>query len=288
MRILITGANGFIGSALAARLLASGHTPIGAVRRTSPGARIEERPYDLSWTRVPPNLFDGIDVLVHTAFVRTSSRGDGFAMNVDGSLRLLEAARAANVPQCIFLSSFSAWPDARSEYGRQKFVLEGTFSAPGDAVVRPGLVVGNGGLFNTLRQTLLRAPLIPLVGGGTYPVQTVFIDDLVDAIERIIVEKLSGTFNVAEERSHTYAALCREITTQAGLRARFVYLPVWLTFATLTIAKPLGIALPMNLDNLLGLLASRPRETGSDLARLSITVRSMRESISSLDRPVRA
>src|SRR5713226_8719931 len=97
MKILVTGANGFIGRHVVAALLARGHQVVALVR---PAARVD----DLGW---PPSLevfradlrssgqlesaFDRVDVLVHLAGAVSGEADAQFAANVVGTERLLAA-----------------------------------------------------------------------------------------------------------------------------------------------------------------------------------------------------
>ena len=123
MRLAVTGATGLVGHFVVEEALCAGDQVVSLSRRApQPGffsAPVDHLPFDL--TAAPPPL-KGVDVLVHLAFLHTPGRyrggeGDdpaGFcAANLDGTLRLFEAARAAGVPRVLFLSSravYGAYP----------------------------------------------------------------------------------------------------------------------------------------------------------------------------------
>lgn len=111
-RIFITGANGFIGSRLAARLAAEGHELRGLVRRGSDTARLEGVPLE----RVEGDVRDrasleaaaeGARVVVHAA-ARVSDWGSTRAfrsVNVEGTRRAAAAALRAGARRFVFVSS---------------------------------------------------------------------------------------------------------------------------------------------------------------------------------------
>lgn len=162
--ILITGANGFIGSALRDALRARGHAPRTAGR--APAASI-----DCAWDMAgdaacPPEMLDGIDTVFHLAgkaHALAENRQDEteyFAVNTEGTRKLLDAAKRAGVQRFVYFSSVKAVGDAeqapwdetasapadtpygRSKYAAEQLVLHGGY-VPHPVVIRPCMVYGN-------------------------------------------------------------------------------------------------------------------------------------------------
>ncbi len=111
MKILVTGANGFIGSHLMRRLTAGrGGEVRGLVRETSDLCRLDGGGYDLCRGCLEEPLEEavaGCDAVVHTA-ARSSDWGgdeDFFRVNVEGTVNLARACAAAGVKRLIHLSS---------------------------------------------------------------------------------------------------------------------------------------------------------------------------------------
>ncbi len=252
--ILITGANGFIGSALLRRFAANGWRTIGCGRhkpaQLPPGAQWRE--YDLASTVLPPDLLDGVDVLVHAAMIR----GD-FDTNVAGSTLLLAEAERHGVGHVVFLSSLAAHDGALSQYGRHKRALERLFAEHGALVVRPGLVIGEGGAFGAMCEYLRGHRFVPLIDGGRQPLQTVFIDDLIDAVYAAVEAGTRGTFTVAEDEPVAYRAFYEALSTRLGKKITFVPIPFWTFDTVLRAASGIGLRLPIDRDSLLGLRAMR-------------------------------
>lgn len=115
MRLAITGGTGLVGQFLVAEALAAGDD-VTILSRSAPrpgqfAAPVAHRPYDLSGPL--PDL-SGFDALIHAAFAHEPGkyRGgegddpDGFLRrNLDGSVALFDAARAAGLSRVLFLSS---------------------------------------------------------------------------------------------------------------------------------------------------------------------------------------
>jgi nucleoside-diphosphate-sugar epimerase len=179
--VAITGASGYVGSAIARcfrvhgwqvlglgrrasppgnanlrggggeqRGLEGGRAPIGAeaaarrapIRTHAPPAPAANVSYDLASASLSIN-WTGIDALVHCAWdFRLTRWADIERINIRGSIRLMEAAREAGVRRGVFISSLSCFEGCRSLYGKGKLAVEREAARMGFAVVRPGLVYG--------------------------------------------------------------------------------------------------------------------------------------------------
>jgi NADH dehydrogenase len=254
--VAITGANGFVGSALLQTFADAGWRVIALTRRPIADPPVEWRRYDLLDDCAPAGLLAGVDVLVHCAYARRRPGADAFATNVHAAKMLFDAARGAGTKQLIFVSSLAAGGDAPSEYGRQKFRIEQMLDPNADTVVRAGLVLGNGGLFARMQAYLRRRSLVPLIDGGQQPVQTVDVDDLSCCILKIAEQDLTGLFTIADYPGTTYEQFYRLMAGSMRVRVRFISLPFWIFDTGLRVAEALRIPLPVDRDNLLGIRAA--------------------------------
>lgn len=164
-RILVTGANGFIGRRLCARLQADNACVRAILRTASNGPWEEAVIADLGKSPLAEGCMDGIDTVFHLASkvhavdeVETDVAAYQ-AVNVDGTARLLDAAGAGNVRQFILFSSVKAAGEGddivldeaspaspTTVYGRSKLQAEQlVLKSPGIAkvvVIRPAMVYG--------------------------------------------------------------------------------------------------------------------------------------------------
>src|SRR6185369_7594112 len=125
--ILITGATGFIGARLATAALERGYAVRTLTRSdwsSAPWVSTSERFFGSLPSQIPATLFEGVDVVVHCAADVAGEGRQAAAVNVEGTRRLAERARAAGVKTFIFLSSQSARVDAPSAYGQTKYAAE--------------------------------------------------------------------------------------------------------------------------------------------------------------------
>ncbi|MCU1573013.1 MAG: NAD-dependent epimerase/dehydratase family protein [Micrococcaceae bacterium] len=206
MRVLVTGASGLLGRAVAQRLLDDGHAVRTLQRRSSGVAGAVDALGSLTDDDAVRRAVRDIDAVVHLA-AKVSFAGaaaDFEAVNVEGTRRLLAAAQRAGVRDVVFVSSPSvahfgssivgagagtADPvRARGNYARTKAAAELlalAADAPGFrvAAVRPHIVWGPGD--TQLVERVLdraRSGRLPLLGHGAALIDTTYIDNAASAI----------------------------------------------------------------------------------------------------------
>jgi len=282
--VAVTGASGFLGSALCRALAAKGFEVRALVRDPArfagpPGVRAAR--CDLP-DSIEEAALTGASALVHCAYAtRETDLARMRRVNEEGTRRLLEASRRAGVPRMLFISTVAASPDAPNYYARSKHALEAVFDPARDAIVRPGLIIGKDGhgLFQQLLDNLKGLGVVPLFGGGRQPLQTVHVDDVCEAIARILERNLAGAFNVAEPDPPTFAAFLRLLAERLGVRARFVPLPFGPVLAAVRSIEALRLPFPLRSESLLGLKGLQQLPVAEDLRRLDLRARSAAESL---------
>ncbi|MGM4906765.1 NAD-dependent epimerase/dehydratase family protein [Tardiphaga sp. 866_E4_N2_1] len=191
MRILITGASGFTGPAIVHELLGRGHTVVLALRQPHKAARygaglsvvtIGDLAGPIDWQ---PHL-EGIDAVIHGAALAHAGTHTTtqhlFAVNADGTDRLVRHCRRAGVGQVIYISSVRALvgtcsetaveedyaPQPTNDYGRSKLAAELAVIASGvkGAILRPPLVYGAFVRGNLALLARAAASPLPLPLGG--------------------------------------------------------------------------------------------------------------------------
>ncbi|CAB5036525.1 unannotated protein [freshwater metagenome] len=202
--IAVTGAGGFIGQALCARLAAEGALPVGIDRRDDARAQIEATGArfvraDVLDSGAIADALQDCDGLIHTAAIvgDWGSMEQFIEVNVRGSCSVFDAAEAAGVGRLVHLSSVASWgyeftgdleedasPRASgAPYADTKAASDYLALRRGAAVVRPGDVYGPGSVPWTIRPIeALRAGTFALPGKGDALMTLVYIDDLVDCI----------------------------------------------------------------------------------------------------------
>lgn len=206
MTVLVTGASGLLGGAVAAGLVTEGHEVRTFQRRASGVTGVVDARGSLTDPGAVEEAVAGCDAVVHLA-AKVSLAGDPAdfdRVNVDGTRRLLAAAARAGVSRFVQVSSPSvahagssitgddaqpADPErARGDYARTKAraeLLALAADAPGFAVVavRPHLVWGPGDTQLVARIVeRARAGRLPLLGDGQALIDSTYIDNAASAI----------------------------------------------------------------------------------------------------------
>ena len=255
MKVFLTGVTGYLGRTIAQHLLREGYRVGGSSRRAVSIPGVDVALATLG-ERVEPEIFNNCDVVIHAAHDFEAGSEN---KNIEGTLAMRDAASRAGVTRQIFLTSYSARPDAESEYGRTKYTIEGFFSDSASVNLRLGLVIGRGGLFARQRSILLRTPVVPLIGAGDSPVAVVAISHVVAATEVIIRTRASGFRNLFYDARPTMKEFVQAIKRHAGQRA--VLLPVGARFAMAAVKVARSVGLPIPVDP--GQIRSLQRNEGS-------------------------
>lgn len=277
MRVLVTGASGFIGGHLTAWLRERGHRVVGLSRHggsgsaggsgAGPGGAGRGVGVTVSARGdvvTGAGLWEaarGADAVIHLVGVIRERRGATFEqVHVQGTRNAVEAARAAGAERFVHMSALGAAPGSRSGYLRSKAAAEAIVRDSGLAwtVLRPSLVFGPGDDFfgRVLADLVRRPPLIPQVGDGRFPFRPVWVGDVVrafgGALERPAT--VGRTYEVVGPTEYTFRELLELVRGALGLRKPIVPVPL----AVMHLSLPLFALLPeppITRDQLLMLLA---------------------------------
>jgi nucleoside-diphosphate-sugar epimerase len=233
-------------------------------------------------------------LLVHAAYDLSLTRAtDIWRVNVDGTRRLLDAARTAGTDRTIVLSSMSAYDGTRQLYGRAKLDIEAMTHEAGGCAVRPGLVYGDdsGGMAGTLRK-LSALPAVPVIAGGS-GLYTVHERDLTAAVAALAEADVlpNDTVSVAHPAAVSIRDILRIFAEQEGRRCRFVPVPWQVVYATLRTAEAARVRMPFRADSLLGLVRGAPAVVNPEpVTHLGVSIRPFTEQLAGptpADRPQR-
>lgn len=284
MKIAVTGSSGFIGSALVEGFLNKGHSVIFMQRKppTSLRANIEHLHFDLRNPQLPDSI--DLNAIVHCAVMTHSPEDkDAEEVNIRATLALRDFCRAKGI-QFLFLSSMSAHERAESVYGRHKFQLEQLLDAPNETVLKLGLVVGvKGGLFQRISSAIAKSRIVPLVGDGRQPVQTVAVDEVAAVVAKCLDENVTGHFLLGSKKVYTLRELYWQIAKTQGKKPLFVPLPYFLFDIALGLAALLRLPLPVSSENLLGLKHLRTFDTEADMSRLGVTLQPLEKVLTAIN-----
>ncbi|HEX8612699.1 MAG TPA: SDR family oxidoreductase [Telluria sp.] len=196
MRILLTGANGFIGRHLLNVLLAEGYYVVAAVRKppaASTRARLSYIEADFAKDTdksVWLSRLDGIDVVINTVGIFREHGTQTFATVHSDTPRVLFAAcvESDDVRMVIQLSALGADQQAESAYHLSKKAADDYLALLPlrSAILQPSLVYGKDGVSARVFRTLASMPFCARFGTAPQLVQPIHVDDVVCAIASLV------------------------------------------------------------------------------------------------------
>jgi nucleoside-diphosphate-sugar epimerase len=261
MKVLVTGANSFVGLPLCRALYASGQGVTAAVRglRTLECEPFQALPVgDLDEAADWTQALAGSNMVVHLAarvHVMNDTEADPLtafrAVNVEGTLNLARQAAASGVKRFVFVSSVKVngesttlgrafteadFPNPQDAYGQSKHEAErGLRQLSADSglevvIIRPPLVYGPGvkANFAALMRAVQRGWPLPL-GAVHNQRSLVALSNLVDFIITCIThpQAANQTFLVSDGQDLSTAELVRGMSQATGVPARLLPVPVW-------------------------------------------------------------
>ena len=260
MNVFLTGATGFVGSHLVQGLVAAGHSvralvhSLGKAKTRAPG--IEYIPGNILEPASLRDIMPGCDAVIHLVGIIDESKGTTFErIHHEGTRKVVAAARASSIRRFVHMSALGTRPNAVVAYHKTKWKGEEAVRAGGIpwVILRPSIIYGPGDGFTTRMLELMRkAPLRPIVGSGRYPVQPVYIGDVVDCF----VQSLSSGAALRREvalggpRAMPIEEMLDELAAAAGIRKRKVHLPYWLMYANATLLEIFLPRPPVTCDQL--------------------------------------
>jgi len=262
MRVLVTGASGFVGSALCRELVSAGYPVTAVVRQplnsgllSSKRAVVSLEKLDVSPETDWRNALKGVSVIVHLAAKVHALKDKGFnppqiyqQTNTQGTLKLARDAVEAEIRRFVYLSSikvngektdggpftersksepFDAYARSKweAEQGLREIVAESGLEL---VILRPPLVYGPGVKANFLSLLRLVERNLPMPLGGIDNRRSLLaLDNLIDLL-RICIEhpKAAGqTFLVSDGEDISTPDLVQLIAGYMGFKARLFPVP---------------------------------------------------------------
>ncbi len=267
-RVLVTGASGLLGGAVAALLRTKGHQ-VRTFQRRASAAGTDEVLGSLTDPAAVRRAVDGMDAVIHLAakVSFTGSWHDFVATNITGTNTLLEAARDAGARDFVFVSSPSvahfgeplagagagvADPDrARGNYARSKAAAELSALAQDSpefrvTAIRPHVVWGPGDT-QLVERVIERAAggRLPLLDQGAALIDTTYIDNAAAAIVRGL-ERMGHAHGrslvVTNGEPRPVGELIAGICNAGGVPAPRTSVPGWLARGAGSVIERLWIA----------------------------------------------
>jgi uncharacterized protein YbjT (DUF2867 family) len=261
-RHAVTGAFGFSGRHIAARLLADGHEVLALTNHPPRSDLPAPEPIATA-----PLIFDeaglaeslaGVDTLFNTYWVRFARGDTTHAGGVANSVTLFEAARAAGVRRIVHVSIANPDTSSRLPYYSGKAEVEAALVASGvsHAILRPAVLFGDEPiLVNNIAWLLRRFPIFGVAGDGSYRIGPIHVDDLADLAVKFAGRRDNVVADAAGPETFDFNGFVELIRAAVGSRARVVHgSPRLALFAARLLGWALGDVL-LTRDELDGLMA---------------------------------
>src|SRR5437867_2453141 len=199
MKVLVTGATGFVGREILRQLHLAGHHSRILARRPE-SARVQQlasryeaevHPGDVLQPATLAGAPSGREAVIHLVGI-ISELGENTFENVHtrGTQNVVTAAQRAAVKRFVLMSALGTRPSARSRYHRSKWAAEELVRQSGleCAIFRPSVIYGPEDMFVNLLAKMARwSPVLPVMGSGRGKLQPVSVE----AVAACFVKALS-------------------------------------------------------------------------------------------------
>ena len=228
MNVLVTGATGFVGSALCAALVDAGHDVRAMTRRPAsyrgPGTAVAGDVAD------PASLAAALDGCAAAYYlVHSLDSADFAARDRRGAEAFGDAAAAAGLRQVVYLGGLGDEDETLSPHLASRREVEGILRARvPTTVLRAGIVLGDGGIsWEILRQLVARLPVMVTPRWVHTRTQPVAVSDAVAFLVGVLgrVEAVGEVYDVGGPDALTYGEMLRVVGRMRDGRLRLI-LPV--------------------------------------------------------------
>jgi NADH dehydrogenase len=270
--ILLTGANGFVGSHVLPELLRAGHDVVALVRSRRAADRMLERlPYadrmrvrvalgDVTQPETLPPAFaaEGVGAVVHLVAIPRDFNGgrDLRRVNTDGTRHVVAGARAAGIRRLVHQSAMGVEDDPALHYASSKAQGEEIVRGSGLdwTILKPSLLWGEGDGFFSLIALLARLSpgVIPVPGRGLARFQPFFVGDLARVIVACLgrEDTIGRTYELGGPRYWTYREITAEVLAALGKQRLILPMPVPLISLVARVSEMLRLPFPVATDQL--------------------------------------
>ncbi|PLX90249.1 MAG: hypothetical protein C0614_01040 [Desulfuromonas sp.] len=268
MKVLVTGATGFVGREVVRQLAAAGHAVLALVRKGSedklpPSLPIEIRHGDVTEAARLADALDGCDAVIHLVGIIREFPGRRITyqrLHVEANGNLLAAAKQQGVQRLVQMSANGTGPEAKTGYHRTKWQAE---QAVRDSdldwtIFRPSLIFGRGGEFVEMLAGMIRSlPLVPVIGDGRYRMQPVAVEQVAESLVKSLQmpQTISQTYLLGGGGDYSYNEILDLTGATIGVQpVRKIHQPVLLMKPVVQLMQNAS-CFPITSDQLTMLLA---------------------------------
>jgi uncharacterized protein YbjT (DUF2867 family) len=277
MKVLVTGATGFVGPAVANAIVDAGHHV--RVLERKPGSwskakiRCQEAVQgDMTDADSLRRAVEGREVVVHLVAIRQGKEDQFRRIMIGGTRSLIAAAKDADVKRFVLMSALGATEETKDlvPYYNAKWMQEKDLEASGleYVVFRPSFVFGReGGILPTFRKLARLTPVTPITGPGTQRIQPIWIDDVAAYFAAAVdkPEAANRAFEVGGPDQVTWNEFWARLKQALRVRRPSVHVPMGFMRLNALVTERLPGNIPLTRD-LLKMLEAGDNVVSDDAA----------------------
>jgi uncharacterized protein YbjT (DUF2867 family) len=294
MRVLVTGATGFVGPAVANALVDAGHHVRVLERKPGSwqesGIRCQEAVQgDVTDLNSLRQATEGIDVVVHLVAIRQGKPEQFQRVMIGGTRNLIAASKERGAGRFVLMSALGTTEQTKDlvPYYNAKWTQEQDVQRSGleHVIFRPSFIFGrDGGILPTFRKLAKLAPVTGIIGSGEQRIQPIWIDDVGAYFARAIdePEAANRTFELGGPDVVSWNEFWQRLRAALGISRRpTMHLPVGLMKVPAAVTERLPGNIPLTRD-LLAML-----EAGDNVVSNDEAVRTFQLALVPLDEQLR-
>ena len=253
MKVLVTGATGFVGPKIVAALTDRGLDVRVLARRPerAAGLGVEVAGGDVTDPSSLAAAVAGCTHVIHLVAIIRGRPADFERVMTEGTRNLVAAAQAADVTRFVLMSALGTSEHGTVPYYRAKWNEERAVIDSGleHTIFRPSFVFGRGGALPTFIQQVKLSPVVTVIGDGKQRSQPIAVEDVASAFALAVDDPRAAnrTFDLGGPEIVDWNQLYLTIARVLGKTRRLVHIPFALARAGALLTERLPGA-PLTAD----------------------------------------